>query len=163
MRLHRFFVEAKIAPDEPVLITDGKLLHQWRNVLRLKVGSEVVLFDGSGTDYHCELVELTRRKALSRVLSSAHHTTMPRVELHLFASLLKKERFEWLLEKTTELGVSHIHPVIAERSEVKQFNLLRARDIVREAAEQSGRGNFCRRSILLRGFRMSVKNISTSH
>ena len=67
--------------------------------------------------------------------------TTPSAQLFLFPSLIKKVRFEWLLEKATELGVAQIRPVIADRSEVKIFNLERAKEIVREAAEQSGRGS----------------------
>ena len=141
MRLHRFFVEDRIAPDIRLSIRDEKLLHQWRNVLRLKPGSEVILFDGFGMDHRCELATLDRKEAVCIVRESAENAKASALQFFLFASLIKKERFEWLLEKATELGVSQIRPIIADRSEVKKFNLERAKDIVKEAAEQSGRGS----------------------
>jgi RsmE family RNA methyltransferase len=55
----------------------------------------------------------------------------------LFASLIKKDKFEWVLEKCTELGVSEFVPVISERSEKKGLNIERARKIIKEASEQS--------------------------
>ncbi|MSU55738.1 MAG: 16S rRNA (uracil(1498)-N(3))-methyltransferase [Candidatus Taylorbacteria bacterium] len=141
MRLHRFFVEEHIAPDIRLAIKDAKLLHQWRNVLRLKAGNEVILFDGFGMDHRCELASLDRGEAMCIVRESSKSAPPSTQQFFLFASLIKKERFEWLLEKATELGVAQIRPVIADRSEVKKFNLERAKDIVKEASEQSGRGS----------------------
>lgn len=145
MRLHRFFLENRITPTEGgdyrLSIQDTKLLHQWRNVLRLKVGNEVILFDGFGLDHRCELASLDKKEAICMVRESTASAKAPTQEFFLFVSLIKKERFEWLLEKATELGVAQIRPVIADRSEIKKFNLERAKDIVKEAAEQSGRGN----------------------
>ncbi len=145
VRLHRFFVEQKILPsagkEARVVVKDEKLLHQWRTVLRLKAGSEVILFDGFGSDHRCELATLLRDQAVCLVREATPTSAPPALELFLFASLIKKDRFEWLLEKATELGVAQIRPVIADRSEVRNFNLERAKSIVREAAEQSGRGN----------------------
>ncbi len=141
MKLHRFFVEERIAPDIRLAIKEAKLLHQWRNVLRLKIGSEVILFDGFGMDHRCELATLSSKEAVCMVRESSKNDIAQKQKLCLFVSLLKKDRFEWLLEKVTELGVMFIRPIVADRSEVKQFNLLRAKDIVKEAAEQSGRGS----------------------
>ena len=141
MRLHRFYIEQKLSPNARVTVQDGKLLHQWRVVLRLKVGDEFILFDGFGADHRCELASLERREAVCFVRESVPSASAPALELSLFAALIKKERFEWLLEKVTELGVAQIRPVIADRSEIQRFNLERAKTIVREAAEQSGRGS----------------------
>lgn len=141
MRLHRFYIEQKLSPDARVTVQDEKLLHQWRVVLRLKTGDEIVLFDGFGADHRCELASLERKRAVCFVRESVPSAMAPILELSLFAALIKKERFEWLLEKITELGVAQIRPVVANRSEVQRFNLERAKAIVREAAEQSGRAN----------------------
>ena len=140
MRLHRFFVEERIAPEGRVVIRDGRILHQWRAVLRLQAGNEVILFDGFGADHRCELASLEKKEAVCLVRESVKSAAAPSTQLFLFVSLIKRVRFEWLLEKATELGIAQIRPVIADRSEVKKFNLERAKEIVREAAEQSGRG-----------------------
>ena len=58
----------------------------------------------------------------------------------LFCSLVKKDNFEWVLEKGTELGVSGFVPILSERSEKKNLNMERGKRIIREASEQSGRG-----------------------
>jgi 16S rRNA (uracil1498-N3)-methyltransferase len=141
MKLHRFFVENRVDPSGRVEIRDTKLLHQWRNVLRLTTGDAVILFDGFGVDYRCELASIGRDKALCLVRETSQSAPPPAQQFFLFASLIRRERFEWLLEKATELGVSQIRPVIADRCEARSFNLSRAKGIVREAAEQSGRGS----------------------
>lgn len=143
MRLHRFFVEQRIggASHGRIVIKDEKLLHQWKHVLRLSAGDELILFDGFGENHRCELAMLDKKEAVCIVRESSKCASVPALQLFLFASLIKKERFEWLLEKATELSVAQIRPVIADRSEVKRFNLERAKEIVREAAEQSGRGS----------------------
>lgn len=111
--------------------------------MRLTAGDEVILFDGFGQDHRCELASLEKKEAVCLVRESSQNAVAPTAQICLFASLLKsrRKRFEWLLEKVTELGVAQIRPVIADRSEVKKFNLERAKEIVREAAEQSGRGS----------------------
>ncbi len=139
MRLHRFFVTQRIDPSERVVLSDHKLLHQWRNVLRFRVGDGVILFDGFGFDYLCELTALGKKEAICAIKERVPNTTKPSKELYLFCALIKKDRLEWLFEKATELGVSHICPIISERSEVKKLNRERTTDILREATEQSGR------------------------
>ncbi len=126
--------------NSPVAITDEKLLHQWRSVLRLKMGGEVILFAGSGTDFRCEIVTLEKKEATCVIREVVKNEVVPLRELILFPALIKKDHFEWLLEKVTELGVAEIRPVVSERTEVKKVNVERARDIVKEATEQSGRG-----------------------
>ncbi len=66
---------------------------------------------------------------------------MPARDIYLCAAVVKKDTFEWIVEKATELGVTHIIPVMAERSEKKSLNEARLQKIAIEASEQSGRGS----------------------
>jgi 16S rRNA (uracil1498-N3)-methyltransferase len=63
----------------------------------------------------------------------------PAREVYLFSSLIKKDKYEWVLEKCTELGVTHFVPVLSARTEKKDFNQERGKKIIKEAAEQSGK------------------------
>lgn len=140
MRLHRFFIEEKIGDATEVIVEDSGLLNQWRHVLRLNTGASVVLLDNSGFEYRAQFTELTFRSATFAILEKRKNKFTPKKEIFLFQSLIKPDKFEWVLEKGTELGVSHFRPVITHHTVPKKLNLERARKIVRESAEQSGRG-----------------------
>ncbi len=138
MKLHRFFVEGKIPKEGEFSVTNETLLNQWRNVLRMEEGSNVVLFSGDGSESLCEFVSLSKKNALLKVIETKKGLVLER-EVTLYIALIKKDNFELVLEKATELGVSHIVPVQADRSEKKGVNYDRAKKILREASEQSGR------------------------
>lgn len=139
MRFHRFYLSSKIDGQKNT-VSDPEILHQWRNVFRLKVGDEVILFDGSGIDFKAQVVSLSKEKAQLDVTDETKSSFIPERKIHLFQSLIKKDNFEWILEKCTELGVSDFHPVISDRSEKKDLNFERTNKILIEASEQSGRG-----------------------
>jgi len=149
MKLHRFFIEEEIpnkcllavtstAQGEEFSVTNETLLNQWRNVLRMEKGSKVVLFDGKGEESLCEIVSLMKKNATLKVLETKKGD-MPQRDVTLYMALIKKDNFEMVLEKATELGVSRIVPVQTARTEKKGVNYERAQKIVREASEQSGR------------------------
>ena len=138
-RHHRFY----ISPTDRELrhrlwIDDKSLVHQWVNVLRYKVGDELILFDGK---QHERLYKILRFKPDSCQLQ--HVTDLqvkqPQRHVHLFWSLLKSDKNDWLLQKCSELGVSAFTPLITSRTIGKSFNDNRARKIIVEAAEQCGR------------------------
>lgn len=139
MRLHRFFVSELIDDRESVVFHDDGLVHQFRNVFRFTVGGQVILFDNSGYEYHAMISELRVDSVTFSIVSKRSGDRDPSRELHLFFSLIKKDKFEWVLEKGTELGVTTFCPIISDRSEKKNINLDRAEKIIREASEQSGR------------------------
>ncbi len=139
MRLHRFFVNSPIEYTKTI-IKDEQLIHQWRNIFRYNVGSEVILFDGSGMEYDAVIEKMNNREAELRLVSE-RKGILPDKKIILFQSLIKKDKMEWVVEKATELGVFKIVPTISERSEKKSFNLERARKIAIEASEQCGRAD----------------------
>jgi len=138
MRLHRFFVEEKIPASGEFFVVNETLLNQWRNVLRMEKGSNIVLLDGNGSESLCEFVSLTKKNALLKLLETKKGLVSSR-DVTLYLALIKKDNFELALEKATELGVSRIVPVQADRSEKKGVNYERSEKILREASEQSGR------------------------
>lgn len=141
MRLHRFFIEQRISESAKITIADKNLIHQWIKVFRLKEGDRVIIFDGSRFDYVSEFVSMDKNNAILRIVEKNENENIPKKEIHLFQSIIKKDKFEWVLEKGTELGVSHFHPIISERSEKKNINFDRAEKIIKEASEQSGKGS----------------------
>lgn len=141
MRLHRFYIHPNtIELKHDFWLHDERLLNQWRRVLRYQVGQEVVLFDGVTHDRLYRISELTDREAHLQHITDLERNT-PKREVYLFWSLLKKDKNDWVLQKCTELGVSHFVPLIADRSEKTGFNVERAEKILIEAAEQCGRSD----------------------
>ncbi len=139
MRLHRFYVTNPINTGT-FDITDKELVHQWKSVFRYNVASQVILFDGSGPDYLCMITSLRNLGATVSVVEAIEEMEKPKVDLWLCLGLIKKDNFELVVQKATELGVTHIVPVLCERSEKKNLNMERLHKIVVEASEQSGRG-----------------------
>lgn len=142
MRLHRFFVSQPVNPNQQYTVESEELANQIRRVFRLKIGDEVILFDGSGSDYRAKIVDglskASPRFDIIEVSRSRFTSSKPVV---LCAAVVKKDTFEWIVEKATELGVTDIVPIIAERSEKKSLNEVRLKKIALEASEQSGRGD----------------------
>lgn len=142
--LHRFFLPNHLLqPDQTVNLE--LLLHQLQVVLRLQPGVQIVLLDGEGQAFLAEILTLTRKAATGRVLVQLPNPPEPTVQLTLYQCSLKTDKFEWVLQKGVELGVSRFVPVISQRSIVRPATALlnkytRWQAIIREAAEQCGRG-----------------------
>lgn len=140
MKLHRFYVGPDLELKHDFWVHDERLLHQWQKVLRFRPGQEVVLFDGVGEDRLYKLTEITNREAhLTLVTQLERH--VPQKDIYLFWALLKRDKDEWIVQKCTELGVSHFIPLLTERSVSTGFNRERAEKIAIEAAEQCGRSD----------------------
>lgn len=140
MKLHRFYVGQDVELKHDFWIHDERLVHQWNKVLRFRPDEQVVLFDGIKEDRLYKLVELTDKEAHLNLVTEMVRKT-PSKDIYLLWSLLKKDKNDWVLQKCTELGVSHFMPLLADRSEKTGFNLERAEKIVIEAAEQCGRSD----------------------
>ena len=140
MRLHRFYIEEKINLDEELNLSDKDLINQIRNVFRMQKGDSVILFDGEGFDYVSEILVLEKTKMVL-MPKEKKESVIPKKEITLFQALIKKDNFEMIAEKCTEIGVTNFVPVLCERSEKKNLNIERVQKILKEASEQSGRGD----------------------
>lgn len=138
-RLHRFYVTPDVELKHYIWLHDERIINQWNKVLRYRAGQEVVLFNGQ-TDRLYVITELNKTEAHLELITEFKQKH-PKKNVYLFWSLLKKDKNDWVLQKCTELGVSHFVPIIAERSEKTGFNNDRAEKIVIEAAEQCGRSD----------------------
>ncbi len=142
--MHRFFVPWEWAGSDRVDIR-GEIAHRIGRVLRLSPGSGIVLFDGSGMEWTIRLDSVSRDHVVGSVLSAEKGRGEPSVRLTLYQGVMKGSKFDWTLQKGTELGVSCFVPMQCQRSvpqsrnEAQPGRAARWRKIVVEAAEQSGR------------------------
>jgi 16S rRNA (uracil1498-N3)-methyltransferase len=142
---YRFFVAPEALEGRSVQIEEPALVHQLTNVLRLGTGDQVTLLDNSGWEYTVVLEQLGRDAVVGAIERKALATSEPRLKLALYVAVLRGERFEWVLQKGTELGVSAFVPVVCQRSVIDDLadigggKIERWERIIREAAEQSRR------------------------
>jgi 16S rRNA (uracil1498-N3)-methyltransferase len=147
---YRFFVESGAIHGREVLLEDTELAHQIGTVLRLRPGEKITLLDNSGWQHVVALHSIERGRVAGTVERKELAGGEPRTKLTLYVALMRPERFEWVLQKGTELGVSAFVPLICERSTIADADELSANKlerwnrIVREAAEQSRRGKLPR-------------------
>jgi 16S rRNA (uracil1498-N3)-methyltransferase len=139
-----FFIDPDTITPPTVRIT-GPLLHHLRGSLRLQQGEHLTLTVNPDRRYYVEVADITSREIVTHIVrqETAPPRTTPRIVLG--QSLLKGDRMEWVLQKSTELGVDTIvplesqHCVIKPKPERTEHQLARWHRIVLEAAQQSER------------------------
>ncbi len=138
MKIHRFIT--KFNPSaQKVSIEDIALVHQIKNVLKLKVGEAVDLLDGSGSEARGRIEKITASSIEVSILETKQESKNKMAKIILCCSILKKENFELVVEKATELGVDEIVPLICDKTVKLSVDVARLNRIAKEATEQSGR------------------------
>lgn len=136
----RFYLSEPPAGDSIEL--GGEAAHRIARVLRLPPGAEVSLFDGSGRSWPATVAAVQGRTVRLTIGRSVQHP--PAAPTVLLAGMIRPNRFEWLIEKAAELGVTALVPVVCARSavrpaEIGPSRLERWQRLAVEAAEQCGR------------------------
>ena len=142
----RFYVPPGTLNGPEAFLGD-QLAHRIVRVLRLAPGDRVYLFDGTGLEVEAVITDVARHQVRARVLAAYRPHTEPKAQVVLHQALIASDRFEWVLEKGTELGVAGFAPLICARNTVRlptnrrslERKLQRWRAVVTAAAEQSHR------------------------
>lgn len=143
MRVHRVFVERAFAAGEQFELPEDAA-HHIGTVLRAKTGQPLELFN-EGVEAQAEVIEANRKRVLVQVTAVAERNTDSPLAIHLAIGISRGERMDYVLQKSTELGVASITPMFTERCEVKlsgerlEKKVEQWRKIVIGACEQSGR------------------------
>ena len=142
--MHRFFIPSQILNQAEVVLPQ-EVSRQIARVLRLEVGSQVVVLEGSGVEYTLNLVQVSPESVVGKIIKKEASQGEPRTHVHLFLGLIQRERFEWMLQKCTEIGVVSFTPLVTTRSLIQRTTevdgkYIRWQKIIQEAAEQSHRG-----------------------
>lgn len=139
MKIHRFIGNFPLHPGI-LRIVDAEVVHQMRTVLKLVSDEHLILADGAMQEALCRLKKYERGAAVVEVLEVHKNMNEPERDAMLFCAVLKKELFELVAQKATEVGIREIIPVVTARTVKLNLRPDRLEKIVREAAEQSGRG-----------------------
>lgn len=144
--MRRFYASPEQFQAETILLNSDETRHL-RDVLRLREGAEVQVFDGAGGEFSCVIETIAKQETVLRISSKiAAHAPESDLDLTLAVALLKGEKFDLVVQKATELGVTRLVPLATKRADVKikdekdaAKKLERWRKIALEAAKQSGR------------------------
>jgi 16S rRNA (uracil1498-N3)-methyltransferase len=139
MKLHRFIGKFDFT-DDFFGIADKEIFNQIKNVLRLGVGDKIILGDGRENEVTALIDKLDKNIILVKVLERTKNENESENRVTLYCSVLKKENFEFVVEKATEIGVAAVVPLITKRTVKFSLKRNRLEKIIREAAEQAGRG-----------------------
>ena len=144
--MHCFYCEANHVTGNRITITGSDVNHI-KNVLRMEPGEELMVCDGTGMQYACQIEEFPAGAVVLSVLKAEKASTELPVRLKLYQGLPKKDKMELIIQKAVELGAAEIIPVMTKRCIVKLEDdkkeakkLERWQAIAESAAKQSGRG-----------------------
>ena len=135
--LFRFFINPESIKKDIVTITEKYIVFRISRVLRLQPRERIAILDNKGNEYLCTVNSISNNEVSLNILKKESHKE--KIELNVYASLIKKPRFELMVEKLTEVGVSKIIPIVSKNSKIKSINIERLRKIAKESAEQSGK------------------------
>ncbi len=163
-----FFVSSKDIKGNEVLITGNEAKHII-TVLRKREGDKIDIFDGYGNEFRVRILEVDRAAGLPRVkaeiITQKRKEAEPKLKISLFQSIPKGNRLDFIIQKSTEIGISEIVPITTERTIVRldckriKQRALRWQKIAREAAKQSRRSTIPKVSPVL-DFSQALKEFS---
>jgi len=145
-----FFVSPKGIKGNEVLIIGGEARHI-ATVLRKKKGDEIDIFDGSGNEFRVRILGIDRFGGFPRIragiIARKRMEREPKLKITLFQSIPKGNKLDFIIQKSTEIGISQVVPIITERtitrldSKKRKERAFRWQKIAQEAAKQSGRNS----------------------
>lgn len=144
MQVHRFFASPEVIDNGTIRLT-AEESHHLARVLRLREGEMVSVFDGLGNEWECEIAAIHKSECRLSILKKLETVVESPLRLTLAQALVKGEKFDLVVQKATELGVSRILPVITEHCEIRiseersEQRLQRWQRISLGAIKQSGR------------------------
>jgi 16S rRNA (uracil1498-N3)-methyltransferase len=138
-KLHRFL--QKTTESDPALITDPAIVHQIRSVLKLGVGESVGLFESGGAERIVTITGIEKHSIAIKETEQKAPPLPPRRYIRAAIAITKRDNFELVVQKLSELGVSEIVPLITDRTIKTGVKLNRLQTISDEAIELSGNAN----------------------
>ena len=146
MRISRLYIDTPLAANQTISI-NGEPFNYLANVLRLKTGATLSIFNGQGGEFCATISKLGKREAQLDIGDFENNTSESPLEITLVQGISRGERMDFTLQKATELGVTQIVPLFTERCTVNlkadrlEKRIKHWQGTVRSACEQSGRNS----------------------
>jgi len=144
MRVPRIFTDQALS-ENTELVLDEAASHHCLKVLRMEEGRDLIVFNGKGGEYPAKITRKDKRSAFIETRGFCAENRESELHTHLAIAISRGERFDFVLQKATELGVTEISPLFTERTEVKlsgerlDKKVNSWKRIVTSACEQCGR------------------------
>lgn len=144
MSRRRFYVTPEHINDS-IVILSAEEAHHLARVLRLRTGDEAFVFDGCGREYRCRISVIEKASAQLEIVDELKEAVESPLRLTLAQALAKGEKFDFIVQKASELGVSAIAPIVTDYTDIKLSDDSSARRLDRwkrislESLKQSGR------------------------
>jgi 16S rRNA (uracil1498-N3)-methyltransferase len=141
---HRFFIDGELSVDQQIEASE-ELTHYMSNVLRLRCGSYVVVFNNTDNEFICKLRIEEKQRIIIDIVKSVEAKRESSLQLYLAMSLIRSDRFDFAIQKATELGIQGICPIISKFTQIKmnleqqEKRLKHWQGVATSACEQSGR------------------------
>ena len=117
--MYKFFVSEDQITDKKITI-NGEDINHIKNVLRLDLDEKIIICNkNTAKSYIAAIEQISKEEIVCNIISENLSTTELKVNVDLFQGLPKSDKMEYIIQKTTELGVKHIYPVTLERCVVK--------------------------------------------
>ena len=144
MRKPRLFTDQPLTPGDQVVL-EGTVARHLGNVLRARAGEQIALFNGDGREFAAKVLSVSKREVIVDIGAAATPQTESPVHTTLGLCLSKGDRFDWAIQKATELGVGAVTPLYSERVDFSippdriEKRVAHWRQIAISACEQCGR------------------------
>lgn len=136
-KIHRFFYKFDDIEKSVIEISNYEIVNQIFSVLKLKRGENIIIFDDK-VEVICSIRDLNRKLIIADILEKKNIIKKD-ININLYCAVLKKDNFEIVIQKVTELGVDNVYPIITDRTIKTNLNFDRLEKIIKESCEQSGR------------------------
>ncbi len=143
MRISRLYINQILKAEQEIVLAKDAA-HYLVNVLRLRIGAELILFNGQGGEYRARLIAIDKKAAKLQILEYHDIERESKLELTLIQAISRPEHMNYTIQKAVELGVTRIVPLISKRSPPIDKNKIHKREqqwqkVIINACEQCGR------------------------
>ena len=139
MKIHRFLIADDLVPQSNLVLRDAGIIRRIKTVLRLREGEVIVLFNDRGQEARARIASMSVDQVMCRIDQVSRRLADAPIVVTVYCAILKRENFEWVAQKITEIGAQALVPCLTARTVKQRIVPERIAAIMREAAEQSGR------------------------